>query len=185
MDETSEVGRLIQAHRAGDAQAWGALIKLVYGELRRLAHRQSMGRPRDRTLNTTSLVNECYLRLLAPAQHGLQDQRHFFALASRIMRQVLCDYAKERLAEKRGGGQARQPVEALEQESLDEAGQLLELDDVLRKFAASNPRAAEVFECRYFGGLSEQQTADALGISLRTAQREWNQARSWLQERLS
>lgn len=185
IDDSQEVGRLIAAHRAGDAQAWSSLIKLVYAELRRLAHIQSAGRPRDRTLNTTSLVNECYLRLLAPAQRGINDQNHFFALASRIMRQVLCDYAKERLAEKRGGGKPHQPVEALEQESLDEASQLLELDEVLRQFAASEPRAAEVFECRYFGGLSEQQTADALGISLRTAQREWNAARAWLQERLS
>ena len=185
IDESSEVGRLIAAHRAGDDEAWSSLIRVVYAELRRLAHIQSAGRPRDRTLNTTSLVNECYLRLLAPAQRGIQDQNHFFALASRIMRQVMCDYAKERLAEKRGGGQMRQPVEALEQASIEEAGQLLELDDVLRKLAESNARAAEVFECRYFGGLSEQQTADALGISLRTAQREWNSARAWLQERLS
>jgi len=185
IDETNDVGRLIAAHRAGDTAAWSSLIKLVYAELRRLAHIQSAGRPRDRTLNTTSLVNECYLRLLAPAQRGIQDQHHFFALASRIMRQVMCDYAKERLADKREGGRMRQPVEALELESLEEAGQLLELDDVLRKLAESNPRGADVFECRYFGGLSEQQTADALGISLRTVQREWNAARAWMQDKLS
>lgn len=183
-DEGQEVARLIAAHRAGDARAWSRLIQLVYSELRRLARIQSVGRPRDRTLDTTSLVNECYLRLLAPAQQGINDQHHFFALAARIMRQVLCDYAKERLAEKRGGGRFHDAVEALDQESLDDASELLELDEVLRQLAAVHPRAADVFECRYFGGLSEQQTADALGISLRTAQREWNAARAWLQERL-
>lgn len=175
---------MIEAHRGGDVRAWASLIKLVYAELRRLAHVHSIGRPTDRTLGTTSLVHECYLRLLAPAQRGINDQNHFFALASRIMRQVLCDYAKERLAQKRGGGKLHESDEVLEHTALSEAHDLLELDDALRQLAQQEPRAAEVFECRYFGGLSEQQTADALEISLRTAQREWNAARAWLQARL-
>jgi RNA polymerase sigma factor (TIGR02999 family) len=179
-----DIVRLLDAHRSGDPEAWATLIRLVYADLRRLAHVQSGGRPQDRTLNTTSLVNECYLRLLAPAQASIASQQHFFALAACIMRQVMCDYARERLAEKRGGDQQRQSLEVIDQESVHEAEQLIELDDLLRKLAASSPRTCEVFECRYFGGLSEQQTADVLELSLRTVQREWNAGRAWLRERL-
>jgi RNA polymerase sigma factor (TIGR02999 family) len=183
---SGEVTRLLQAHRAGDVGAWPSLIQHVYAELKRLAHLQSAGRPRDRTLNTTSLVNECYLKLSAAARSGgVESQQHFLSLASRIMRTVLCDYARERLAEKRGGGQAHQSDEAIDQEAVQEAQELLDLDDLLRKLAVQSERTANVFECRYFGGLSEPQTAETLGLSLRTVQREWNAARSWLRERLA
>ena len=146
--DPEEVARLLQAHRAGDSDAWATLIRLVYADLRRLAHRQSGGRPQDRTLDTTSLVNECYLRLLGPAHGGVHTQQHFFALASQIMRQVMCDYARERLAEKRGGAQRHQPIEAIDRESAHEAEQLLELDDLLRKLASTSPRTCAAFHSR-------------------------------------
>jgi RNA polymerase sigma factor (TIGR02999 family) len=187
MDELNpgEVTQLLAAHRGGDSAAWASLIKFVYADLKRLAHAQSAGRPRDRTLNTTSLVNECYLRLYASAHAGgVESQQHFLALAARIMRTVMCDYARERLAEKRGGGQAHQSEDVIDLEAVQEAQELLELDDLLRKLATQSARTADVFECRYFGGLSEAQTAETLGLSLRTVQREWGSARTWLRERL-
>jgi RNA polymerase sigma factor (TIGR02999 family) len=180
-----EVTQLLEAHRAGDSTAWASLIKFVYADLKRLARAQSAGRPRDRTLDTTSLVNECYLRLYAAAEKGgVGTQQHLLALAARIMRTVMCDYARERLAEKRGGGKLHQGEDAIDLEAVQEAQELLELDDLLRNLAAESARTAEVFECRYFGGLSEAQTAEILGLSLRTVQREWNAARGWLRERL-
>jgi RNA polymerase sigma factor (TIGR02999 family) len=115
----------------------------------------------------------------------VESQQHFLSLASRIMRTVLCDYARERLAEKRGGGQVHQSEDVIDQEAVQEAQELLDLDDLLRKLAEQSERTANVFECRYFGGLSEPQTAETLGLSLRTVQREWNAARSWLRERLA
>jgi len=101
------------------------------------------------------------------------------------MRQVLCDYARQRLTEKRGGGAQQVTESAIDLERDTEAHELIELDDLLRHLEQEHERAARVFECRYFAGLSEQETADALGISLRTVQREWNQARSWLAEQVA
>lgn len=185
MNDDVEFAQLIEAHRRGDKEAWNKLIRLVYTDLRVLARSVGAGRPRDRTLNTTSLVNECYLRLAGPAGKTTEDRRHFFALAARIMRAAACDYARERLALKRGGEAQHEAVEAIDEEASHEAAELIEIDDALNTFAQQNPRAAQVFECRYFGGLGEQQTAEALGLSLRTVQRDWNSARGWLQERLS
>jgi RNA polymerase sigma factor (TIGR02999 family) len=179
--DPGEVTQLLAAHRSGDSAAWASLIRFVYADLKRLARAQSGGRPRDRTLDTTSLVNECYLRLYTSASRGgVKSQEHFLSLAARIMRTVMCDYARERLAQKRGGGQHHAGEEAMDAEAQQEAEELLELDDLLGKLAAESARTAQVFECRYFGGLSEAQTVETLGLSLRTVQREWNTARNWL-----
>lgn len=184
MAATQDFAKLLDAFRAGDAQASGKLIALVYEDLQRLARAQMGYSPRERTLNTTSLVHECYLRIMDPVAASVESKHHFFNLASRVMRQVLCDYARERLAQKRGGGEAHDTLSALDRELHEEASGLIELDELLQQLDQAQPRWARVFECRYFAGLSEQETADALGISLRTAQREWNQARQWLAERL-
>lgn len=185
MSDDADFLRLIEAYRHGDKQAWANLIKLVYADLRVLARSVSAGSPRDRTLDTTSLVNECYLRMVGPIGGSPESRRQFFALAARIMRGAACDYARERLALKRGGELQRESIEVVDEEAAHEASELIEIDDALNKYAEHDPRAAQVFECRYFGGLGEQQTADALGLSLRTVQRDWNNARTWLQERLS
>jgi len=177
--------RLMDAYRHGDKAAWSQLIKLVYADLRVLARSVGAGSPRDRTLDTTSLVNECYLRMVGPIGGTPESRRQFFALAARIMRAAACDYARERLALKRGGEFQRESVELIDEETSQEASDMIEIDDALTKYAEHDPRAAQVFECRYFGGLGEQQTADTLGLSLRTVQRDWNSARAWLQERLS
>jgi RNA polymerase sigma factor (TIGR02999 family) len=182
--ETRDFARLLNEFKLGDPQASGKLIALVYEDLHRLARAQMGYAPRDRTLNTTSLVHECYLRIMDPTAN-VDSKNHFFNLASKVMRQVLCDYARERLAEKRGGGAAHDTLSAVDTQLYAEATELVELDDLLNRLASDHPRFARVFECRYFAGLSEQETADALNVSLRTAQREWNQARQWLSEHMA
>jgi RNA polymerase sigma factor (TIGR02999 family) len=175
---TQEFLSLLEAFKRGDAQASARLISAVYADLHRLARAQ--GAASGRTMNATSLVHECFLRMMDPATIDVASRNHFFNLASRVMRQVLCDYARERLADKRGGGAVHETLSHAEAELQAEATSLIEIDELLNRLGAENPGAARVFECRYFAGLSEQETADALGISLRTAQREWQDARHWL-----
>ena len=183
--DTQDFSRLLAAFKRGDTQASAQLIAVVYDDLRRLARAQIGQGQQGRTLNATSLVHECYLRIMDPASNTVESKHHFFNLAAKVMRQVLCDYARERLAEKRGGGQAHDTLSAVDKELQAEAVELIELDDLLKRLEARHPRCARVFECRYFAGLSEQETADALDISLRTAQREWNEARQWLSAQLA
>lgn len=182
--ETREFAKLLSEYQSGDSQASARLIALVYGDLRRLAKAQLGGSASGRTMNATALVHECWLRIMDPAA-SVDSKHHFFNLASRVMRQVLCDYARERLADKRGGGLAHDTLSAIDQGVQAEASELIALDNLLTRLDTEFPRYARVFECRYFAGLSEQETADALDISLRTAQREWNLARQWLSEQLT
>lgn len=180
---TQEFLSLLEAFKRGDAQASARLISVVYADLHRLA--RAHGGADGRTMNATSLVHECFLRMMDPASISVESRNHFFNLASRVMRQVLCDYARERLADKRGGGAVHETLSHADAELHAEAGNLIEIDELLNRLAAEHPGAARVFECRYFAGLSEQETADALGISLRTAQREWQHARSWLAQHVT
>lgn len=176
--QTSDITLLLDRAGAGDRSAWDRLVELVYPDLKRLAHR-SLADRQERTLNTTALVHECYLRL-ARADGAPRDRGHLISLAVRIMRQVLTDHARERLAAKRGGGQ---PALSLEEAQMADDRQfetLIEIDAALTRLAAIEPRQARVFECRYFGGLNDEDTAVALGISSRTAHRDWDAARLWL-----
>jgi DNA-directed RNA polymerase specialized sigma24 family protein len=161
MHASDDISLLLTGARTGALDAWNRLVDLVTPELTRLA-RGARARPRDHTLGTTALVHECYLRLARAA--GLpRDHDHLLALSVRIMRQVLVDHARERLAQKRGSGEAAVPI-----------------DDALRRLAANEPRQAQVFECRYFGGLNDDETALAIGVSARTVHRDWDEARAWL-----
>jgi RNA polymerase sigma factor (TIGR02999 family) len=176
----SEVTRLLKRWSAGDQHARDQLIPLVYDQLRRLAH-QRLGRaPRERTLSTTALVHETYLRLVEAPQVDLPDRAHFLALASRIMRNLLVDRARARSAAKRGGG--RTPLELNESlwvsdENLDA---VTELDEALTRLEALSPRQGQLLEHRYFGGLSLEESAVALSVSPATAKRELRSARAWL-----
>ncbi|AVP99066.1 RNA polymerase subunit sigma [Ahniella affigens] len=183
---TRDFSRILAEFKGGDTDASARLIALIYDDLRRLAGAQLSGanRGRDRTMSATVLVHECYLRIRESVSGRVESKQHFLNLAARIMRQVLCDYARERLADKRGAGAAHTGLEKVDAQLEAEASDMVELDDLLAKLELEHPKAARVFECRYFAGLSEQETADALGVSLRTAQRDWNQARSWLSERM-
>jgi RNA polymerase sigma-70 factor (ECF subfamily) len=177
-------GRVTELLHGGGASARNALdraLPLVYDELRRLAHAQLRREPDGHTLNTTALVHEAYLRLGKEVRGQVRDRGHFFALAATAMRRILVDYARRHHAQKRGGAARRVPLEDLEQlASEDRAAMLLALDDALERLATLDTRQARIVECRFFGGLTEEETAQALGIGLRTAKRDWAKARSWL-----
>jgi RNA polymerase sigma factor (TIGR02999 family) len=180
LPEQGDITQWLIAAREGDAAAMHQVFALVYPQLRRLAHGQRIGRGQT-TLDTTGLVHECFLRL-ARADPSLRDREHFLALAARVMRQVIVDYARERLTDKRGGGATALALDQFDLPERAEAQHLLEVHDLLEKLAAANPRQARVVECRFFAGLSEAETAEALGISERSVQRDWSQAREWLQQ---
>ncbi len=180
-----EFTQLLVATREGDGAAWSDLVRMVYNDLRRLAKRHAPSSSEADTLGTTGLVNECYLRLVGPAQATVENRRHFLNLASRVMRQVLCDYARQQLCEKRGGARQREDLSALDREEWADSEQLVHIDDLLRALEDTNERMARVFECRYFGGLSNEECAETLGLAPRTVQRDWQAARLWLAQRLS
>lgn len=182
--DPGEFTQLLVATREGDGAAWSSLVRMVYADLRRLARRHVQSASDMNTLGTTGLVNECYLRMVGPAHSTVENRRHFLNLASRVMRQVLCDYAREQLTEKRGGSRRREDVSAIDAEEWAETEHLVLLDDALRALEQQSERMARVFECRYFAGLSDEESAEALNLSLRTVQRDWHDARAWLAERL-
>ena len=177
---------ILARYRAGDASAQEQMIRLIHGELRRLARRHLSGSRWIATLNTTALVNESYLKLVGPAARHVESRAHFFNLASRVMRQIVCDYSRKRLRESKCID--RQVDLEVEGERLDaelaQARQFVSLDEALSELAKVDERRARIVDCRFFAGLSESETAEALGISLRTVQREWNQAREWLGEQM-
>ena len=176
----SEIATLLRRWNAGDREALDRLVPLLYERLRRLAHRRLEGQPGEHSLNTTGLVHEAYLRLVEGPTTGLQDRNHFLALASRVMRQVLVDHARSRMAAKRGSGVVPLDIESVGWvPDLDLDG-VVELDEALRRLEAMNERQSRILEQRYFGGLSLVETADALGVSLATVKRELRSARAWL-----
>jgi RNA polymerase sigma factor (TIGR02999 family) len=184
-DDSAEFLRLLKEMREGNEKAWSQLVRLVYADLRRLARRHVSGSSDANTLGATCLVHECYLRMFGPARATVENRRHFLNLASRVMRQVLCDYAREQLACKRGGMQRREDLSVVDAEEWAEAEQMVMLDDALRQLERRDKKLARVFECRYFAGLTDEEAAEALDQSLRTVQRNWHDARQWLAARLA
>lgn len=191
MDHTpTTVTRLLEALQDGDRAALEDLFALVYEELKGLAHRQRRRWQGNYTLNTTALVNEAYLKLVGPAQIEAESRAHFFALAAKAMRQILCNYARDRSAQKRGGGVEHLSVDELELPdpggsfSTEQADTLSALDEALRRLEQVDPRQGRVVECRFFGGLTVEETAAALGISPRTVKRDWVLAQAWIQREM-
>lgn len=178
MERTGEVTQLLFAYRAGDRGALDRLVPLVYDDLRRIARAQLRGRT-DQTLRSTSLVHEAYVRLV-DASATFEDRQHFLAVCATAMRQIVISAARRRAAAKRGGDAERVPLEDDLVGDVDRAEELVALDDALERLAARDERLARVVECRYFAGLTEPETAEALGMSLRTVQRDWMRARAWL-----
>ena len=161
--------------------AMDRLFPLVYERLRRIAHHQLLAEPREHTLGTTGLVHEAYLRLVDQTRTQWRDRGHFFRVSSMAMRRILIDYARRYRALRRGGGLTRVPLDEAEETAIAERGaQLLALDEAMTRLAQVDPRLSQVVECRYFGGLTDQETAEALSLSLRTVQRDWVKARAWL-----
>ena len=179
MPSDGDITGLLAALRGGDRAALDRLFPLVYRELHDRAHGQlARHRPGD-TLSTTALVHEAYLKLTDSAHQTYQDRVHFFAVASRAMRQILVDYARRRMAVKRGGA----PPVTLDPEVVGDPGrpeELVALDEALVRLEALDERLARTVEMRFFGGLSVEETAAALGVSPRTVKRDWRKARAVL-----
>ena len=159
-------------------------VEVAYRELRAIAHRRLIARGRNGTLSTTALVNEAYLKLVEQSSVAWSDRAHFLALASLVMRHVLVDRARERIALKRGGARHRIDLDDEEIAVDAEPEIVLQLNDAMDRLAAFEPRLARVVECRFFGGLTEKETADALDVTLRTVQRDWVKARVLLRRAL-
>jgi RNA polymerase sigma factor (TIGR02999 family) len=174
------VTELLTRWSGGDTSARDALVPLVYNELRRIARRCLSGQHSGHTLQPTALVHEAYLRLVRYDSIDWRNRAHFFALAAQIMRQILVDHARKQTATKRGGNAVTVVVDeasvAAKQTSLD----LLALDDALKQLASLDPRQSQIVELRFFGGLSIEETAQAVNISPATTKREWATARLWL-----
>jgi RNA polymerase sigma factor (TIGR02999 family) len=178
------VTQLLQAARSGDARAFDGLFVRVYDELGRLAHQVRQGRAGE-TLCTTALVHEAYVKLLPSEDMSWESRAHFFAVAARAMRQVLVDAARRRVAEKRGGDAQFVTLgdEAHAQPTRTE--ELIALDEGLQRLAALDERRARVVEYRFFAGLTAEETAKVLGVSVPTVERDWRAARAWLTRELA
>jgi len=178
-----EITELLLAWSGGETSALDKLVPLVYAELRRLAHRYMRGEPQGHTLETSALVNEAYLRLVDSSRVHWRDRVHFLAVSAQLMRRVLVDFARARRSQRRGGDGQRVTLTAaanLPAQSVSRSTDLVQLDELLTTLAATEPRRAQVIEMRYFGGLSVQETAEALGVSDDTVMRDWRLARVWL-----
>ena len=167
-----------------DRESLDKLVPLVYRELRTIAHRHLLSQGSEDTLNSTALVHEAYLKLEKQAGTVFRDRAHFFALASMVMRQILTDRARARVAEKRGGVQTRITLDEDTVVVADQADSLLQLDAALSRLAEVAPRLVRVVEFRFFGGMSEEEIASVLGITSRTVRRDWDKARVLLQRAL-
>lgn len=175
-----EITELLTAWQGGDESARDRLVPLVYGELRRLARRYLNGERRDHTLQTTALIHEAYLRLAGQDRVQWQNRSHFFGVAAELMRRILVDHARSIRAVKRGGNWLRVPFEEAAVVSPEKAAEVLAVDEALRRLEALDPRKSRVVELRFFGGLTVEETAEALGLSAATVARDWEAARAWL-----
>jgi RNA polymerase sigma factor (TIGR02999 family) len=182
---SQEITQLLLAWGAGDEDALAQLMPLVLDELRSLA-RSYMNRQRPgHTLQTSALVNEAYLRLVDSSRVQWKSRAHFFAVSAQLMRRVLVDFARARQNLKRGGGARKVSLDEALVVASGQGEELIALDDALTTLAALNPRQSRIVELRYFGGLSEEETAEALGVSVRTVRRDWSLARAWLYRELN
>lgn len=170
---------------AGNHGVIDDLMPLVYDQLRQLAQRQLRRERSNHTLNTTSLVHEAYLKLIDQSKVSWQNRAHFFAIAAQAMRRILINYANKRKADKRGGGE---PLATFNEQSMireTRADELLVLDEALTELEKSNQRLSKVVEYRFFGGLTQGEIAEVMGISVPTVRRDWRLARAWLSRELS
>jgi RNA polymerase sigma factor (TIGR02999 family) len=181
--DTHHITGLLERWRLGDVEAANQLMELVYGDLHKIAAREMRREHSGHTLQTTAVLHEAYLRIFRSAPVEWKDRAHFFAVAAQQLRRVLLDYARRANSEKRGGGIVT--LTLLDSDvgvNIDE--RLLALDEVLVRLEGLDPRAAKVVELRFFGGLTESDSAEALGISLATLKRDWDFAKTWLTAQL-
>jgi RNA polymerase sigma factor (TIGR02999 family) len=179
------VTQWLAAWRQGDEEARDQLFAAIYPQLRQIASRFLQHERGDHTLDPTALVNELALRLLGSEPIAYSDRAHFFALAAQMMRRILIDHARARVAGKRGGVQQRVTLSSIEEGQVaPQSEDVLMLDEALSKLEKADGRAAKVVELRFFGGLREQEIADVLGVSVITVKRDWKVARAWLVDQL-
>jgi len=178
------ITELLLAWSEGEQDAFEKLTPLVYGELHRLAHHYMAGERTGHTLQSTALVNEAFLRLVESRRVRWQNRAHFFAISAQLMRRILVDFARARQYVKRGGNV---PVVSLDDAPvvIEECAQLAALDDALTALAAMDERKSKVVELRFFGGLSVEETAEVLNVSVETVARDWRLAKVWLRRELS
>lgn len=178
-----DIAALLESAANGNRDAFDRLFSLVYPQIRALARRRMAESGPQLTLSTTGLVHETYLKLIGAHQADWPDAGKFLAVASSAMRQVLIDFSRRRMSEKRGGGQRQLDIDSAALALDDQAEALCELDQQLRQLADLDPRLVRLIECRFFAGLNEVETAMALETSLSTVQRDWVRARAWFAAR--
>jgi RNA polymerase sigma factor (TIGR02999 family) len=183
-DNTHNITGLLQDWRTGKPGAANRLMEVVYGELHQIAARQMRRERGEHTLQATALVHETYLRLFGSEPIDWQNRAHFFAVAAQQLRRVLVDHARRGQSDKRGGGQIRFSLNEKDGPAVYRDDRLLEIDQALARLESLDERAAKVVELRYFGGLSEKEAAEALGVSVATLKRDWEFARTWLASQL-
>lgn len=182
--DTGLVTEILQRSAAGDRAALDRIFPLVYDELRRLARRQLARQPAGRTLTTTVLIHEAYLRLVDQQAARFEDRAHFYGYAARVMRAVLVDAARARAARKRGGDLVPTDLDERHLPIDVQADLILAVDQALERLAREDERLARLVECRFFGGMSDEDLAGTLGVSDRTVRRDWLKARTWLHAQL-
>jgi RNA polymerase sigma factor (TIGR02999 family) len=180
MPPRSEITELLICWSNGDRTALEKLMPLVEKELHRLAHRYMRQEHPGHTLQTTALINETYLRLVQQSRVRWQNRAHFFGIAAQIMRRVLLNYARDQKRVKRGGGAFRVSLSEVDLVSDEKSVELLALDEALQKLSAIDARKSQVVELRYFGGLSIDEIAEVLKVSMATVERDWDMAKAWL-----
>jgi RNA polymerase sigma-70 factor (ECF subfamily) len=183
-DDGGEITQLLQQLRSGDRDAGAKLIAAVYGELRNVAARAMRSERPGHTLQPTALVHEAFLKLAGNAGVDWRDRAHFFGVAARLMREILVDYARKRGAAKRGSG-ARITLDDSLLISEDRLGEVVAIDEIVKRLDALDPRQGHIVELRFFGGLSVEEVAEVMQISTPTVKREWQSAKAWLHRELT
>lgn len=189
MDQNADVTQLLLAAQSGQQEAIDRLMPMVYDELRALARQRRRFERPDHTFNTTALVHEAYLKLVDQREATWQNRAHFFAIAATSMRRILLEHARKRRALKRGGADELVRVDNLDEVAVEplgegEASDILALDEALSRMTAFNERGSKVVEYRYFVGLTYEEIADVMGLSVMTVRRAWEAARAWLSDEL-
>jgi RNA polymerase sigma-70 factor (ECF subfamily) len=180
-----EITLLLDQLRQGNRDAESQLMPLVYQELRQLARGYLRAERADHTLQATALVHEAYLRLVGQNDAGWKNRAHFFGIAAQMMRRVLVDHARAHRAGKRGGTDRRTLLDSALAAANNQSAEMMALDEALDRLAALDPRQCRIVELKFFAGLSEEETAEVLGISTRTVKRDWAVARAWLFNQLA
>jgi RNA polymerase sigma factor (TIGR02999 family) len=180
MDRPGDVTTLLRLVKAGDSAAESQLLELVYPQLRTIARRYMRRERTGHTLQPTALVNEVYLQLIGQMEKEWQNRSHFYAVAAQSMRRILVDYARQRKAAKREGNRQRVELTDALAISADRLDEILAIDEALQRLAEFDPRRSKVVEMRFFGGMTEDEVAEVLGVGTRTVKRDWNVAKAWL-----